>query len=151
METYGWTVYDPRVGGSQAIRDKELGVDLTTHFVKAEDGSGWAVRVSGTVRPDAKDQKVVTTIIFHVAMESTIGSSTKGLLCERLTGNNGHIDGVECRGKDPNLGPFDFRVNADPKDHVIKASFIRSKRVPEDKTWQAKCEFFQSNCRQANN
>lgn len=140
MENFGWTVYDPRVGGSQTIRDKDLGVDLTTDFLKNEDGSGWAVRVSGAVRPDAADKKVNTTLIFHVAMEGTIGSKTKGLVCERLAGNNGHIAGVECRGKNPKLGPFDFRVNADPKDHVVKASFIRSKRVTEDKTWQAKCE-----------
>ncbi|KAJ4421711.1 Processing alpha glucosidase I [Gnomoniopsis sp. IMI 355080] len=143
VENFGWTMYDPRVGGSQAIRDKELGVDLTTEFVKNADGSGWAVRVSGAVRPDAaateeEEKKVITSLIFHVAMEKTIGSSTKGLLCERLTGSNGHVDGAMCRGKDPTLGNFDFRVNADPKDHVVKASFIRSKRVSEDKTWQAK-------------
>lgn len=140
MENFGWTIYDPRVGGSQAIRDKELGVDLTTEFMKNEDGSGWAVRVSGVVRPDAVQERVNTSLIFHVAMEKTLGSSTEGLLCERLTGNNGHVDGALCRGKHATLGNFDFRVNADPKDHLVKASFLRSKRVAEDKTWQAKCE-----------
>lgn len=134
-------MYDPRVGGSQAIRDKELGVDITTDFVKNEDGSSWAVRVSGAVRPDAPQKNVNTSLIFHVAMEKTIGSSTKGLLCERLTGHNGHVSGAMCRGKHPGLGDFDFRINADPKDHVVKNSFIRSKRVAEDKSWQAKCEF----------
>ncbi|KAJ4388173.1 Processing alpha glucosidase I [Gnomoniopsis smithogilvyi] len=138
VQNFGWTMYDPRAGGSQAIRDKELGVDLTTEFVKNEDGSGWAVRVSGAVRPDAVHEKVNTSLIFHVAMEKTVGSSTKGLLCERLTSSNGHVDGAMCRGKDTTLGNFDFRVNADPKDHVVKASFIRSKRVAEDKIWQAK-------------
>lgn len=141
---YGWAFYDPRVGGSQTIRDKALGIDLTTEFVKNEDGSGWAVRVSGAVRPDADVDTVNTSLVFHVAMEGTIGSATKGLVCERLKGGNGHIDGVSCHGKDPALGDFDLRVNADPKDHVITGSSVRSKTVDEEKIWQAKCTFIQA-------
>lgn len=140
MHGYGWTVYDPRVGGSQVIHDAQLGVNLMTEFVKSEDGSGWAVRVSGEVRPDAEDDAVTTSVIFHVAMERAVGAATKGLKCERLNGAGGHISGTECSGKDDKLGAFIFRINADPKNNVIKKSTIRSKRVGEDKIWQAKGE-----------
>lgn len=133
-------MYDPRGGGTQVIQDAKLGVNLMTEFVKNEDGSGWAVQVSGEVRPDIEAETVNTSLIFHVAMEGAIGSTKKGLVCERLTESNGHISGTQCRGKDENLGSFDFRINADPKDNVIKKSAIRSKRVDEDKTWQAKSE-----------
>lgn len=133
-------MYDPRAGGTQIIQDAKLGVNLMTEFVKNDDGSGWAVRVSGEVRSDIEAQTVTTSLIFHVAMERAIGSTKKGLVCERLTGPNGHILGAQCRGKDEKLGIFDFRINADPKDNVIKKSAIRSKRVDEDKTWQAKGE-----------
>lgn len=144
VESFGWTLYDPRVGGSQTIRDKALGVDLTTEFVKNEDGSGWAVRVSGAVRPDViGDTAVKTSLIFHVAMEGTVGSATKSLVCERLSGGNGHIEGAECRGKDPALGEFSIRVNADPKDCVITGSSVKSRTVAEDTIWQAKSEFAQ--------
>lgn len=112
-----------------------------TDFVKNEDGSGWAVRVSGEVRPDADADTVNTSLIFHVAMERAVGSASKGLMCERLDGASGRIAGTECRGKDDKLGPFVFRINADPKYNVIKKSTIRSRRVGEDKIWQAKCEF----------
>lgn len=115
-----------------------MGVNLLTDFVKNEDGSGWAVRVSGEVRPDAEADAVNTSIIFHVAMERAAGSATKGLKCERLDGAGGHISGTECSGKDDKLGHFVFRINADPKSNVIKKSTIRSKRVGEDKIWQAK-------------
>lgn len=144
MKGYGWTVYDPRVGGSQVIHDAPLGVNLMTEFVKNEDGSGWAVRVSGEVRPDIDADAVDTSLIFHLAIEGAVGSAVKAkpLRCERLDGGAvGHISGTECRGKDDRLGAFVVRINADPKTNVIKKSAIRSKRVREDKIWQAKGKF----------
>lgn len=142
MKGYGWTVYDPRVGGSQVIHDAPLGVNLMTEFVKNDDGSGWAVRVSGEVRPDIDADAVDTSLIFHLAMEGAVGSAAKALRCDRLDGGAmGHISGIECRGKDNKLGAFVVRINADPKANVIKQSTIRSKRVREDKIWQAKGEY----------
>lgn len=143
MAGYGWTTYDPRVGGSQSINDAQLSVDLATDFVKHEDGSGWAVRVTGEVRPDAADAGAVvrTSLVFHVAMQGLVGSATKSLVCERMgPGRTGHISGAECRGQDERLGQFNFRINADPKDNVITKSTIRSRRMGESRIWQAKCE-----------
>ncbi|KAK7746002.1 Processing alpha glucosidase I [Cytospora paraplurivora] len=78
MKGYGWTMYDPRVGGSQAIHDEELGVDLTTDFLKTEDGHGWTVRVAGTPRPGAPTN-LKTSIIFHLALEGMDASKEKTL------------------------------------------------------------------------
>ena len=104
VTSYGWNVYDPRVGGSQTIRDQDLGIDLTTEFVKNDDGSAWAVRVSGAVRPDAIADAVNTTLVFYIASEGVFPSATKTLSCERLPGGSGHINGASCSGKDPELG-----------------------------------------------
>lgn len=147
MASYGWTMYDPRVGGSQSVHDAQLGVNLATDFIKQDDGSGWAVRVTGEVRPGAAEADAVvrTSLVFHVAMEGAVRSPTKSLKCERLgPGKMGHISGAECRGQHDKLGQFDFRINADPKDNVITKSTIRSRRVGESKIWEAKCEFLGS-------
>lgn len=139
MKSYGWTAYDSRVGGSQVIHDAKLNVDIQTDFVKNEDGSAWAVRVLGLPRSGAEDVgKVKTSIIFHIAHESAVGSFKKSLQCERLDGGKGHIAGAKCLGKDPNLGDFEFRVNADPKDNNIMFKAIRSLSVTEDRIWKAK-------------
>lgn len=166
VESYGWTLYDPRVGGSQTIRDAALGMDLTTEFVKNSDGSGWAVRVSGQAAR-AAHTNVTTSLIFHVALEGAItipGSTTtttttkkeKSLVCERLPAakqqqqqrkfEKGHVNGASCRGKDPALGSggFELRVNADPADWVITRSSVVSKTVKEEEIWQAKSNFVRS-------
>lgn len=140
MKAYGWTAYDPRAGGSQLIQDARLNLDIRTEFVKNEDGSAWAVRVLGEPRPGAAGVAgVKTALIFHIAHESAVGSNTKSLQCERLDGGKGHrISGARCAGKDPNLGDFEFRVNANPKDNKIRFKAIRSLSVDEDRIWKAK-------------
>lgn len=139
MKGFGWTAYDARAGGSQVIHDAKLNVDITTDFVKNEDGSAWAVRVLGRPNPGAEEVgEVKTSIIFHIAHESAVGSSKKSLQCERLDGGKGHISGAKCTGKDPSLGDFEFRINADPKDNNIQFKAIRSLRVTEDRIWKAK-------------
>lgn len=139
MRGFGWTAYDARAGGSQIIQDAKLNVDMTTDFVKNDDGSAWAVRVMGVPKSGAPGGgEVKTSIIFHLAHESAVGSSKKSLQCERLDGGKGHISGAKCMGKDPSLGAFEFRINADPKDNNIKFKAIRSLRVTEDRIWKAK-------------
>lgn len=139
MKAYGWTAYDTRTGGSQLIHDAKLNVDIRTEFVKNEDGSAWAVRVLGSPRPGAADVgEVKTSLIFHIAHESAVGSNKKSLQCERLDGGKGHIAGARCMGKDPKLGDFEFRINANPKDNKINFKAIRSLSVAEDNIWKAK-------------
>ncbi|KKY36576.1 putative mannosyl-oligosaccharide glucosidase [Diaporthe ampelina] len=144
VKGYGWTTYDPRVGGSQIIHDQQLQIDLTTEFVKSEDGHGWSVRVTGTPRPGAP-ATTKTTLIFHVALEGMAGSTSKSksLYCEHLNKGTGHslAFGASCHGQDPKLGPFDLVISTDSRDNIIHRTAVKSSDVPEDKIWQAKSVF----------
>ncbi|POS73918.1 mannosyl-oligosaccharide glucosidase [Diaporthe helianthi] len=144
VKGYGWTTYDPRVGGSQLIRDQELQIDLTTDFIKSEDGQGWSVRVTGTPRPGAPNN-VNTALIFHVALEGMAGSraDTKSLYCEHLNEGTGHslVFGASCHGQDPSLGPFDLVISTDSRANIIHRAAVNSASVPEDQIWQAKSVF----------
>lgn len=134
-------MYDPRVGGSQVINDKELGVDLTTEFLKTEDGQAWTVRVAGTPRPGIP-ANVKTSIIFHLALEGMGDSNRKSLYCEHLNKGTGHslAFGATCHGQDPKLGPFDLVVFADSEENIIHRTAVKSVQVSENKLWQAKGE-----------
>lgn len=46
MQSYRLTAYDTRVGWSQTLHDQYLHIDLTTDFLKTQDGDSWAIRVS---------------------------------------------------------------------------------------------------------
>lgn len=130
-------MYDPRKGGSQSLRDEALGVDLVTEFVKSEDGSGWAVRVTG--EPD--DHAANTTLVFHMAWEATNRgwSTSKEFKCGRVEGRR--VAGAECRGNDAALGgEFEMRVNVDPVKNSIARWEVRSQRVSEKRIWKAKGE-----------
>lgn len=135
-------MYDPRIGGSQFIQDEELGVDLTTDFIKTEDGKGWTVRVAGEPRPGAP-ANVKTSVIFHLALEGMSGSAKKNLYCEHLKRGTGHslAFGATCHGHDPKLGSFDMVVFADSKENIIHRTAVKSAQVSENQLWQAKCEW----------
>lgn len=143
VKGYGWTTYDPRVGGSQLIHDQELQIDLTTDFVKSEDGQGWSVKVTGTPRPSAP-ATIKTTLIFHVALEGMAGSTRpKSLHCEHLNKGTGHslVFGASCHGQDPRLGPFDLVISTDSSENIIHRTAVNSANVSEDQIWQAKSVF----------
>ncbi|ROW07331.1 hypothetical protein VMCG_03705 [Cytospora schulzeri] len=139
MKGHGWTMYDPRVGGSQLIQDEELGVDLTTDFIKTEDGKGWTVRVTGAPRPGVP-ANVKTSLIFHIALEGIDGRKKKSLYCEHLNKGTGHslAFGATCHGQDPKLGPFDLVVFTDSEENIIHRTAVKSARVSESQIWQAK-------------
>ena len=134
-------MYDPRVGGSQVIYDEELGVDLTTDFIKTEDGQGWSVRVSGVPRPGVP-ANVKTSLVLNVALEGMGGSNKKSFYCEHLNQGTGYslAFGATCYGQDPKLGSFGLVVFADSEENVIHRTAVKSAQVSEDMIWQAKCE-----------
>lgn len=139
MQGYGWTEYDARTGGSQTIHDAELHVDLTTEFLKSDDGGSWSVRVTGTPRSDAPDD-LTTTIVFHAAIEkASLGS--RSLNCgdggEKVRRRQ-NVE-AECRGDAPGLGSFEFSVTTDDKGVPVHDTVVNSVEVDEDKIWQAKC------------
>ena len=131
MQGYGWTTYDARTGGWQTVRDAELHIDLTTEFLKSDDGNSWSVGVSGEPRVDAPDG-LATTVIFHTAIEEAGSDNTRSLECERKDTD------AECSGDVPGLGAFKLSVAADVESRLVHDIAVNSLDVEEDKIWQAK-------------
>ncbi|SPQ17677.1 b8ee9d59-6c89-4fbc-a5fb-f0a93755306f [Thermothielavioides terrestris] len=138
MQGYGWTFYDPRVGGSQAVHDTQLQLDINTDFLKTEDGGSWAVRITGTPKLGATGVK--TTAILHAAVEMADANEPKSLWCENHAKNKDGVDAA-CRGEIAGLGRFQFQVLGDATNNVVHETVVRSVQVPEDKIWQAKSIF----------
>ncbi|CAN6616558.1 mannosyl-oligosaccharide glucosidase [Trichomonascus vanleenenianus] len=144
MATYGWTSYDPRVGGSQIIKDIDNKVSITTSFVKSEDGKNWAVRVKGE---PIGDPRAKTTVVFYSALEG------EGVLdlASKLD-PKGMKGTIQLRGESPELGKFSLDITEGPssnvhpvaKGHPLEAekptdrSHYASLTVPDDRAWQAK-------------
>ncbi|KAI0140004.1 glycoside hydrolase family 63 protein [Hypoxylon sp. NC0597] len=142
IQGYGWTLYDTRVGGSQTIHDKDLHIDLSTSFLKTEDGKSWTVHVTGTPRLDAPHD-VRTTVIFHTAVEKADSNGPKTLTCTRrdeklVTQKNAE---ATCYGEVSALGFFEFDVIGDSQNNVVHYASVKSLNVSEDKIWQAKSVF----------
>ncbi|KAI0202363.1 glycoside hydrolase family 63 protein [Astrocystis sublimbata] len=142
MEGYGWSPYDTRHGGIQSIHDSTLHIDLDTEFIKSEDGKSWGVRIVGDPREGAPAD-IKTALIFHISQEQVQSSIRKSISCENHpTGEDeGSSSVVECRGKDPGLGSFDFHIEGDAKNDVVDRMSTQSQIVPEDMIWQAKAVF----------
>lgn len=140
IDGYGWLQYDPRLGGRQVIRDNGQRVNLTTEFLKNDDGN-WILRVSG--KP--KNALVKTSMVFYAGLE---GEGTLDLV-SRLT-KKGISGDVKLNGFSPDLGEFDITVtepegNSHPysthdieKQRPAKNSHYASLRVPDGKVWVAK-------------
>lgn len=137
MKGYGWTFYDTRIGGSQAVHDKQLQLDLTTDFLKSEDGGSWSVGITGTPNQDAPD--VRTSVILHVAVEKADSDGPKSLVCEsHRESKSGPL--AACRGEIAALGgKFEFQVLGNAKNNLVHEAAVKSLDVSEDKIWQAKC------------
>ncbi|KAI6357977.1 hypothetical protein MCOR25_007491 [Pyricularia grisea] len=138
MEGYGWPIYDTRVGGRQEIHDAQLGIDLTTEFVKTPDGDNWAVRVNGVSRSSEATPKIA--LVFHFALEDTGADETaKSLKCQIDAAGNTSM-GV-CTGTDPSLGGFTIELLHRQSNSVVEQASVMSTFVPEEQIWQAKAAF----------
>ncbi|KAI6474835.1 hypothetical protein MCOR14_002666 [Pyricularia oryzae] len=138
MEGYGWPLYDTRVGGRQEIHDAQLGIDLTTEFVKTPDGDNWAVRVNGVSRSDNAMPQIA--LVFHFALEEMgVEETGKSLKCQ-VDGTNGASKGF-CTGTDPSLGEFTVELLPGQGNSVVEQVSVMSTLVPEEKIWQAKAAF----------
>jgi mannosyl-oligosaccharide glucosidase len=135
MEGYGWTVYDTRIGGSQTFHDAELHLDLTTGFLKSEDGSSWAARIVGTPKPGPSNVK--TSVILHAALEKADSDELKHFVCEGQGKSNNGVYAI-CQGDIPAFDTFELQVLGDAKNKILRDTSVRSIRVPEEKIWQAK-------------
>ncbi|KAK1831601.1 glycoside hydrolase [Podospora conica] len=143
MQGYGWTFYDTRTGGSQAVHDKQLHLDLTTDFLKSEDGRSWSVAITGTPNHDAPDVK--TSVILHVAVEKADSDGPKSLACESLSHSESKTRSgplAACQGEIAALGGmFEFQVLGDAKNNLVHDTAVNSLNVSEDRIWQAKSVF----------
>lgn len=148
VSRFGWTAYDPRVGGQQVIYDHENRVNLTTELVKSEDGAAWEVRIRG----DQASTNVLN-LVWYTSLETvTEPSSTEFLaLSKRTKGKltEAGIDGdIDLIGSSDSLGgPFRMRISAGKgakptHKHPLAAlkpselTHYFSLQVPSTHTWQ---------------
>lgn len=154
MDGYGWLSYDPRLGGSQIMRDIDNHVDITTEFVKTtyDGGKNWAVRVKGKPRKGYENSK--TVLVFYAGLEGNGDLSLENSLTS--LGIDGQQD-VTLKGTSSELGKFSLTMtekNADNKKKAInkrpktehsleksrpvKNTHYTSLTVPDDNMWKAK-------------
>lgn len=129
MNGFGWNNYDPRLGGTQTIRDRKNNIEITTEFVKTDDGN-WAARIKG--KPDSENQK--TSLVWYSALEGRGELNLQSKLTDK------GIDGaVKLKGSTPDLGDFTIDVTRGPKSnkHPIAKGHSLEKSKPADKTHYA--------------
>lgn len=155
---YGWDAYDPRTGGVQTINDRGNGIDLTTSFVKFDEGrGGWGARIKGVPREDAEPmmgsqsgvaENLKTSIWFTAGVE---GLSTFEVEGAEAAEDLGFDRNVVFSGHTNDLGDFRLKIS-EPQDrpqhpfhnHPSYASkpldrtFVHSVTVPEEALWQSK-------------
>jgi hypothetical protein len=101
MGTYGWTNYDPRTGGSQAIEDSKGNLRLTTELLK-ESGGNWRLRIRGVPITGSMLQ---TIAIFYIGSESPI-SANDTLACRNDPNQNRSGESIAFHGSSSGLGSF---------------------------------------------
>jgi mannosyl-oligosaccharide glucosidase len=154
MDGYGWTRYDPRLGGTHIVHDSVNKLDLTTEFVKTssgQHGGNWGVRVKGRPRMGAPE-KLKSTVIFYMTMEQMESSNNSRLECADSQDGDDYHGAVDCQGRANLLGSFKIRtleavgnrppMQTGPESHerLGHTTIVKSLTVPENKIWQAKGE-----------
>lgn len=127
IEKFGWTKYDPRYGGIESIIDNDSRLNITTEFVKTEDGLNWALRVKGkSSRPNA-----VHSLVFYAGIQDENGDLS--LETELYGTTNNLVDGdVTLKGHVDKLGgDFDIKI-IDDENNKTPAMFTISN---EDETY----------------
>lgn len=136
MQGYGWAFYDTRIGGSQVVHDTQLHLDLTTNFLKSDDGKSWAVRIIGTPKQGSTDVK--TTVILHAAVEKAdSGGDPKTLVCANRSESKTGVE-ASCHGEIAALGKFEIKILGDEGNHILHDGALKSIQVSEEEIWQAK-------------
>lgn len=144
MAAYGWSLYDPRVGGSQTLQDAGNAIDITTELLKdpgdSPHGGNWGVRVRGRPRAGAPSS-LRTKMVFYFGLESP-QSDGKGkkddAKCEAATAGGD----VECIATTEKLGKFRLQVLRGDENpgRADGPTFVHSLTVPGEDVWTAKGE-----------
>lgn len=146
FQGFGWERYDPRLGGHQVIKDNEVGIDISTDFVK--EGDNWAVRVKGVPRPGY--EKNTTSIVFYSALEgqdsmlaSASGNPQGGAFSPgeeiKLLGQSLELEGFELDITD---GPASNKHKRVRRSQMLEDTMnpsnthYMSLNVPDDNAWQ---------------
>ena len=145
MAQYGWTCYDTRNGGRQIIQDVDNMIDITTDFIKSNDGQNvgsWGLRVKGTPRSNAP-RDLQTSVVFYIGMEAMDSCSDCKLESreERGAGGDTPLYAINFDVSHPRLGKAGIHIpipltEDDQKGDPVVTAF----NVSEDKLWQAKCK-----------
>lgn len=137
METYGWSTYDPRSGGSQRVNDVHNGLNLNIDFIRLtgkRDSRDWAARVSALPR-SRSENPLKTTAILYISLEGLQTNLDARLHCAKA------VDGVDCQGSTPRTGDFQLSMQ---RARSISPSVpsnvnLRSASVSDELLWEAKC------------
>jgi len=65
MGKFGWTEYDPRLGGKGVIEDKNLDLTMNIKLVKGGGGENWALQIHGV----PKDPMAINTLMLYTGVE----------------------------------------------------------------------------------
>ena len=158
---YGWDAYDPRTGGVQTMHDKGNGIDLTTYFVKFDEGrKGWGARIKGVAREDAEPslgsqsgvaESIKTSVWFTLGVEGLGSIEAEGAEAAQ---EFGYDRNVVFSGQSSDLGEFKLTLS-EPADRIqhpfhnhpsyqskpLDRTFVHSVQVPEEALWQSKGTF----------
>ena len=146
FQGFGWEHYDPRFGGCQIMRDNELGIDISTDFVKTDDGN-WALRVRGTPRKGYEAKTI--SIIYYTSLEgpNSMLASATGYKDEGFPPG----ESIKLFGQSMELGGFDLDITDGPSTNVHKRikksqmlepdmnprmTHYMSLNVPDDNAWK---------------
>ena len=140
MAGYGWTAYDPREGGIQAINDTENRIDITTHFVKVSDDNqrrGWGLRLRGDLRSDASTHQK-STVILYLGSEDPKSE----ILCDNAQKPNEPTSAMICAGTAKGCGSFEMKAfhGQTRNKRLLKAS-VHSMNTSVDDIWKGKSIF----------
>ncbi|KAI0319816.1 glycoside hydrolase [Amylostereum chailletii] len=115
LESYTWTQYDAREGGTQVLKDGYNNVKVTTELVKVPggvNGGSWAARVKGEPLDPKKPSR--TSFIFYAGVDG-LG----GLEMETEEDDEGLEGPVVFSGTSLGLDEFTLRVVDGPNNAFV--------------------------------
>ncbi|KAF9228032.1 glycoside hydrolase family 63 protein [Gyrodon lividus] len=115
LDSYTWTIFDPRHGGVQVLEDSPNNVEITTELLKVaggQHGGSWAARVKGKPLDPALPSRIST--IFYVGLEGLGGLD---LITDE--DENGIEGPIEFSGATPDLDEFTIRIVDDPDNRAV--------------------------------
>ncbi|VDC05344.1 unnamed protein product [Peniophora sp. CBMAI 1063] len=147
LESYTWTNYDAREGGTQVLKDGLNNVKVTTELLKVpggRHGGSWAVRIKG--EPLTETRPMRTSFIYYAGIEGM-----GGLELDTKLPSSGIEGDIKFSGFSPDLDEFTIRIVDGPENTAVTSgpyshdfadrlgkTHISGARVPSGDIWKAK-------------